>query len=72
MIKLGNSLKFMKGITNKFTLENVLMITLQLLYRLKILHSLGYVHRDIKPANLLFGLDLKIDVLHVIDFGLTK
>ena len=72
MLKLGNSLKFMKGIINKFTLENVIMITLQMLARLKILHSLGYIHRDIKPANLLFGLKENIDVLYVIDLGLTK
>lgn len=72
MNKLGNSLKLMKGIINKFTLENVLMISIQILSRLKILHSLGYVHRDVKPANILFGTGEMIDVLHVIDFGLTK
>ena len=72
MIKLGDSLKFMSTIIHKFTLENTLMIALQLLSRLKILHSLEYVHRDIKPANLLFGINEYLDVLHVIDFGLTK
>ena len=48
------------------------MISMQIISRLKILHSLGYVHRDIKPANILFGTNELIDVLHVIDFGLTK
>lgn len=72
MDKLGNSLKFMRNLINQYTLENVLMIALQMLDRLEVLHSLNYVHRDIKPANVLFGTDEKLDVLHVIDFGLTK
>lgn len=72
MIKLGNSLKDMSKIILRYTLENVLMIAVQLLSRLKILHSLGYVHRDIKPANLLFGTNESLNVLHIIDFGLAK
>lgn len=72
MEKLGNSLKFMRKLIHKFTLDNVLAIAMQMINRLEILHSLGYVHRDIKPANVLFGVNEKLDVLHVIDFGLTK
>lgn len=72
MEKLGNSLRFIRDIINRFTLENVLMIALQMVARLRILHSLNYVHRDIKPANVLFGRNEKFDVLHLIDFGLTK
>ena len=72
MDKLGNSLKYMRTIVKRFTLENVLMIAIQMLNRLELLHSLNYVHRDIKPANVLFGLDEHLDTLHVIDFGLVK
>lgn len=72
MDKLGNSLKFMKNLIHRYTLENVLMIALQMVDRLEVLHSLNYVHRDIKPANVLFGTEDKFNFLHVIDFGLTK
>lgn len=72
MEKLGNSLKWMKKIVNKFTLENILFIAIQMINRLEVIHSLNYVHRDIKPANVLFGINSNLDVLHAIDFGLIK
>lgn len=72
MSKLGSSLKALRDLTYSFSLENVLMVSLQLLRRIKTLHSINYVHRDIKQANLLFGIGDSINTLHLIDFGLTK
>ena len=53
-------------------MKNVLMIGFQLLQRLKVLHSLGYVHGDIKPANIVFGKGKKKNILYLIDFGITQ
>ena len=69
---MGNSLKLMRELVNKFTLSNVLSTGIQILNRLQMLHSLGYVHRDIKPANILFGPKNNLESLYVIDFGLVK
>lgn len=43
--------KWQKGLRMK----HVLMIGIQLLKRIKTLHSMEYVHGDIKPANIMFG-----------------
>jgi serine/threonine protein kinase len=72
MEKLGNSLKWMRKILIRYTLENVLFIAIQMVNRLELIHSLNYVHRDIKPANVLFGIHSKLDILNIIDFGLIK
>ncbi|CAI2385182.1 unnamed protein product [Moneuplotes crassus] len=57
----------MKGIRMK----HALMISLQVLHRIRDLHSIGYVHGDIKPLNLIFGTGRKKNALNLIDFGLT-
>jgi len=56
----------------QFTLYTVLFLAIQMLARLEALHLEGYIHRDIKPDNFLFGLEEKHDLLHLIDFGLSK
>jgi len=36
------------------------------------LHKSNYIHRDVKPANFLIGLGKKKNIIHLIDFGLSK
>lgn len=36
------------------------------------MHSKFLIHRDVKPDNFLVGAGDKANILHVIDFGLTK
>ena len=58
--------------TKGLRMKHVLMIGIQLLRRIKTLHSLGFVHGDIKPANIMFGRGNKKNILFLIDYGLTK
>lgn len=60
------------GITKGMRLKHVLMIGLQVLHRIRDIHSLGYVHGDVKPLNLLFGTEKTKNTVYLIDFGLTK
>jgi len=55
-----------------FSLKTLLMIAAQMLDRLSYLHSKEYVHRDIKPENFLIGLGERRNVIHLVDFGLSK
>ena len=48
------------------------MIAIQLISRLQYLHYYNYIHRDIKPENCLIGLGEKSNIIHLIDFGLSK
>ena len=36
------------------------------------MHSKGYLHRDIKPDNFMIGKGNDKNVIHLIDFGLSK
>jgi len=48
------------------------MLFYQLLQRLEFMHSKNYIHRDIKPDNLMMGLGDTSNIVHMIDFGLTR
>ncbi|CAE7574270.1 hhp1 [Symbiodinium natans] len=56
----------------KFCLKTLLMMADQMVRRLEQVHLKGYVHRDIKPENFLIGRGDRRNVVHLIDFGLTK
>ena len=45
---------------------------MQLLQKIRVLHSFNIIHNDIKPANILFGLKDKRNELFIIDFGLAE
>ena len=58
---------------NRFGVETVIVIGLQLLTRLKCLHEHNYIYRDLKPANILISAaDSFPHLLYLVDFGLTK
>jgi len=70
---MGSSLESLfRKCKRKFSLKTVLMLTEQMLTRLEVLHSKGYIHRDIKPENFLIGLGENAPVVYIIDFGLAK
>jgi serine/threonine protein kinase len=58
--------------TKGLRMKHVLMIGLQLLERIRDLHSLNLVHGDLKPANIMFGRRDCKNRLYLIDFGLTR
>ena len=36
------------------------------------MHAKDYIHRDIKPDNMMMGLAKDSNIVHMIDFGLTR
>jgi tetratricopeptide (TPR) repeat protein len=55
--------------TGPVTVDQAVVIALQLLQGLAAAHERGMVHGDIKPDNLIFNA---LDVLKILDFGLIK
>ena len=56
----------------KFTMKTALMITEQIIQRLKDLHSKFLLHRDMKPENFVIGQKGKERTIFLIDFGLSR
>ena len=56
----------------KFSLKTVLILINEMLNRIEYLHKRFCIHRDIKPDNFLIGKNLKKNIVHLIDFGLSK
>jgi serine/threonine protein kinase len=69
---LGQSLRDIIESNSLLSLDNVLLLGIQMVRRLESIHSLGLIHRDVKPDNFLFGCNDKTDILYLIDFGLCK
>lgn len=69
---LGPSLeKIFISYNNKFKLETVCNIGIQIITLLENIHNRGIIHRDIKPNN--FLIDCKnIKKINIMDFGLSK
>jgi len=61
-----------KKCNGKLSVKSTLVIADQCVQRLEYLHSKSYLHRDIKPENFMFGSGAKQNVVHLIDFGLSK
>lgn len=70
---LGPSVSDLYQLCEKnFSLETILMIGIQMLTRIEFIHEKGYIHRDIKPENFVIGVNEKTNIIHIIDFGLSK
>jgi len=66
---LQDLLRFCRG---RFGLKTMLMLADQVLGRIEQVHARDIVHRDIKPDNFVIGLRAKANLVHIIDFGLSK
>lgn len=55
-----------------FNLKTVCMIAIQMIHRLELLHSMGFLHRDLKPENFVMGIGRRAHHLYIIDMGLAK
>ena len=65
---LGQSLQnFLLYNTDKLTIRDKCLISIQLIERIKYLHSKTLIHRDIKPSNFLFGLN-DPNVIYLTEF----
>ena len=70
---LGPSLEDLFNLCgSKFTLKTTLMVFYQLLERIETMHEKNYIHRDIKPDNIMMGMGDQSNIVHMIDFGLTR
>ncbi|KAH8742322.1 casein kinase I isoform delta [Diaporthe sp. PMI_573] len=70
---LGPSLEdLLNYCDRKFSLKTILLIADQAISRIEHIHSKGFLHRDIKPDNFLLGVGKQGNILHAIDFGLSK
>ena len=45
---------------------------MQILTRIEVFHSNGYLHRDIKANNFMVGRGSERNIIYIIDFGLAK
>ena len=55
----------------RLALEDICLISIQILERIHWVHSKNIVHRDIKPDNFLIGKK-DPNIIYLIDFGLSK
>ena len=70
---LGQNLEDLYNYCAKnFSLKTILMITIQMIERLKHVHDNHYIHRDIKPENFLIGKDSTAKTIYLLDFVLEK
>ena len=69
---LGKSLQRLFIANNRYlSLKDISMIAIQIIERLKFIHSKYIIHRDIKPENFIIGYDDPY-IIYLIDFGLSK
>ena len=69
---MGQSLQSLKNVSDRFSLQLVLQIGIQVINLLKTIHEKGLVHRDIKPDNFLLSRNSNDKNIYIIDFGFCK
>ena len=69
---LGKSLENYHQLYSKFSLKTGMMIADQMLLLIQYMHERHFIHRDIKPDNFLVGSKKNQNIIHIIDFGLSK
>lgn len=70
---LGPSLSTLKNYCRQsFSLKTVIMLAEQMINRVEFMHSHYYLHRDIKPENFFIGIGKKANIIHLVEFGLSK
>uniref|UniRef100_A0A183FNF0 Protein kinase domain-containing protein n=1 Tax=Heligmosomoides polygyrus TaxID=6339 RepID=A0A183FNF0_HELPZ len=55
-----------------FSLSTALRVSQQCLDACRDLHVAGYIHRDVKPANFAVGRNSKRQIIHMLDFGISR
>ena len=70
---LGESLNTLfHRCNNKFELDTATLLAYDMVQLIEYIHEKKILHRDIKPDNFVMGSGNKDNVLHIIDFGLSK
>lgn len=70
---LGKSLEdIFNSMRKKFSLKTVCVLGIEMIKRIKFVHSRHHIHRDIKPDNFMIGRDENENKIYIIDFGLAK
>ena len=54
------------------SLKTICVLGIEMIKRIKYLHSKYHIHRDIKPENFLIGRNENSNKIYLIDFGLSK
>ena len=68
---LGKSLfEIFKEHNNSFSMQDICLISIQLIERLEWIHSKTFIHRDLKPQNFLMGRENKNNIIYLTEFGL--
>ena len=69
---LGKSLTSIIKKHKQISLNNVLVLGIQIIKRIQSLHNNCLLHRDIKPSNFVFGNEDDTNKLFLIDLGFAK
>ena len=70
---LGKSLEeIFNSCKKKFSLKTVCVLGIEMITRIKYVHSKYHIHRDIKPDNFMTGINENENKIYIIDFGLSK
>lgn len=70
---LGPSLQNLYDFCGRhFGMKTLLWVASEMIQRVETMHSKNFIHRDIKPENFLIGHGKKLNIIYMIDFGLSK